>query len=685
MMFFKLSVKNIKQSLQNYTIYFITLIIGVAIFYTFNSMGSQTAVLKLSKSSRDIVKQIIQLMSVVSVIVSIILGYLIIYANNFLIRRRKKEFGLYQTLGMSKRKIAQLLLAETILIGIISLIVGLFVGTFLSQGMSLLVIRMFQADLSQFAFSFSASAAVKSCIYFGGIYILVMIFNVITVSRYKLINLLNASKRNEVLKVKSNIVSVILFIASIICIGTAYYMLRVDHVLFTDLTKTVVMLVLGAVGTYLFFSSLAGFLLKLVQLRKSTYYKNLNMFVLRQVNSRINTMKISMTIISLMLLLTIGIMSSALSLVSAMNGDVNENNLCDFTLIGYDNKNTDILGTMKKDGVDYTKYVSETLQIPYYRTTNKEMDTKEYIGDETAKKIENKFGGMVTIHETPLFVIKLSDYNKLMKFYGKDELQLNDAEYGLVANHDEFTKYYNELLKTRRTVTISGTYLTPNDTSCIDVPLENSNMKAEMGTFVIPDAVFTSHPDSFREGTTRAYGNYVSGDTEKIEEDFLGRLQAVYKKGDKKPYPYEVSFTKEEMKSSQMGTTASFTFIGLYLGIIFSITSAAILAIGQLSESADNKERYGILRKLGVDNKMINMSLLLQIGIYFILPLLVAVVHSVVGLREVSRVISIFGNMQLDKNIAITALFLVIIYGAYFIATYIGSKGIIKEKEKYIG
>ncbi|MDO5294386.1 MAG: ABC transporter permease [bacterium] len=685
MMFFRLSIKNIKQSIQNYTIYFITLIIGVAIFYTFNSMESQTAMLSLSKSTKDIIKEAIQLMSIISVIVSIILGYLIIYANNFLIRRRKKEFGLYQTLGMSKRKIAQLLLTETIIIGVISLIVGLFVGAFLSQGMSLLVIRLFQADLSQFAFSFSASAALKSCLYFGGIYILVMIFNVITVSRYKLINLLNASKRNEVLKVKGNVVSVILFIASIFCIGSAYYMLRVDHVLFTNVTKTVVMLVLGAAGTYLFFSSLAGFLLKLVQLRKSRYYRNLNMFVLRQVNSRINTMKISMTIISLMLLLTIGIMSSALSLVSAMNGDVSENNLCDVTLIGHDDRETDILGIMKKDGIDTSKYFAQTLQIMYYKTADQEMDTKQYIGDDTVKKLEEKFGGMLTIDSDPLVVIKLSDYNKLMKFYGKDELKLKDTEYGLVANYEQFTKYYNDTLKARRTVDIGGEYLTPADTTCIDIPLENSNMKAEMGTFVIPDAVVINHPDSFRNGAQRVYGNYVSGDTEKIEEDFLGKLKAVYKKGDKKPYPYEVSFTKEEMKSSQMGTTAIFTFIGLYLGIIFSITSAAILAIGQLSESADNKERYAILRKLGVDNRMINMSLLLQIGIYFILPLIVAVVHSVVGLQEVSRLISIFGNMHLDKNIAITAVFLIIVYGTYFIATYIGSKGIIKEKEKYIG
>ena len=198
MMSFKLSLRNIQNSFRNYTIYFITLIVGVAIFYTFNSMDSQAAMSTLSASKTNLIKSMVQLLSVISVVVSIILGYLIVYANNFLIRRRKKEFGIYQSLGMSKRRIGKILLVETLIIGILSLIVGIFIGIFISQGMSVLIIHLFEANMSDYRFAFSGSAVIKTCVYFGIIYGLVMIFNVFTVNRYKLIDLLMASRKNEV-------------------------------------------------------------------------------------------------------------------------------------------------------------------------------------------------------------------------------------------------------------------------------------------------------------------------------------------------------------------------------------------------------------------------------------------------------------------------------------------------------
>lgn len=666
--------------MRNYTIYFITLILGVAIFYTFNSMDSQAAMLTLSKSKQQIIQSMVQLLSVISVIVSIILGYLIVYANNFLIRRRKKEFGLYQTLGMSKGKIARMLLIETICIGIVSLIIGVFLGIFLSQAMSVLIIQMFQADMSAYQFNFSRSAVLKSGLYFGVIYLLVMVFNVFTVSRYKLIDLLTASKKNEVLRLKNTIVSVVMFVASLVCIGAAYYMLRVRHVLLQDVRESVIMIVLGTIGTYLLFSSLAGFLLKLVQTRKGAYYRNLNMFVLRQVNSRVNTMKVSMTIISIMLLLTIGILSSALSLVSAFNSDLKATNRCDITLLGSQKEDTNMLSAMKKQGYDYTKQFKDIMEYVEYRPKDENANLEQLLGKDTVANLEEEYNGMISLKNSRFFVMKESSYNRLMELYGETPIALKSGQYALVANFDRMVPFYNEQLKKNRTITIEDKTLSPYSSECIDMPLQNTNLKSELGMLVLPDVVIESGEYEVEEH--RVCGTYKAGDAEALEAEFEQEI-APFTKGETPLV--EVEFTKIQMGNSKAGTTAVFTFIGLYLGIIFSITSAAILAIGQLSESADNKERYAILRKIGVDDKMINHSLLLQIGIYFILPLGVAVIHSFVGIREVAGLISIFGNMELDKNIALTALFLVFIYGAYFIATYMGSKGIIKEKEKYVG
>ena len=202
-MLFKLSWNNMKKSIKDYAIYFLTLVLGVAIFYMFNSIDSQQAMLQVSQSQREIIKMMISMLGFVSVFVAVILGLLIVYANNFLINRRKKEFGIYMSLGMGRRQISKIILMETIFVGIISLVIGIVAGVFASQFMSVLVAKMFEADMSEFQFVFSQDACMKTCLYFAVMYVAVMLFNTYTVSKYKLINLLNAQKKNEKVKIKN--------------------------------------------------------------------------------------------------------------------------------------------------------------------------------------------------------------------------------------------------------------------------------------------------------------------------------------------------------------------------------------------------------------------------------------------------------------------------------------------------
>ena len=195
MMLYKLSLKNIQKSFKDYAIYFFTLILGVAIFYVFNAIDSQTVMLDVTSSTQEIIKLMTNMLSGVSVFVSFVLGFLIIYASRFLMKRRNKEFGIYLTLGMSKRKISMILFFETLFIGIISLVIGLGIGVILSQFMSLLVANMFEANLKEFVFTFSMSACLKTMIYFGMMYLLVMIFNTVNISHCQLIDLIYGHKK----------------------------------------------------------------------------------------------------------------------------------------------------------------------------------------------------------------------------------------------------------------------------------------------------------------------------------------------------------------------------------------------------------------------------------------------------------------------------------------------------------
>ena len=321
-MLFKLSIRNMKKSFKDYAIYFLTLVLGVAIFYMFNSIDSQQAMLEVSQSTREIIKLMINMLGYISVFVAVVLGLLIVYANNFLINRRKKEFGIYMTLGMGKRQISKIILMETILVGIISLIVGLVIGIFASQFMSVLVAKMFEADMSEFQFVFSKDACIKTCIYFAVMYVAVMFFNTFTISRYKLINLLNATKKNESIKIKNPVISILVFLFGAGILGYAYWKVTGDVNSLTTADKILPPILMGIVGTISIFWSLSGFVIQVAQKMKSTYLKDTNMFVLRQINNKINTTIISMSIICLMLFMTISILSVSLSLRNTMQREL---------------------------------------------------------------------------------------------------------------------------------------------------------------------------------------------------------------------------------------------------------------------------------------------------------------------------------------------------------------------------
>ncbi len=688
-MYFKLSLNNMKKSFKDYAIYFMTLIFGVCVFYTFNSIEAQGAMLKLSESKNTMVQNLVNMMGPISVFVSLILAYLIVYANNFLIRRRKKEFGLYQTLGMGKWKIAQILFFETLIVGVLSLGIGLMIGIFASQGVSVIIAHIFEADLSHYTFVFSKNACYKTGLYFTLIYLLAMLFNIVTVSRYKLVDLLTAGKKNETLKVRNPYVTMILFILSLGLIGYAYYLLKVgDALLMADGYRSfITMLVCGAVGTYLLFASLAGFLLRVVQMNKKLYLKNLNMFVLRQFNSRINSTTVSLTMISLMLLLTIGIMSAALSMVSVFNRDLTSNNLTDISFVYYDkplmpqDEKHSILQGLEQDGFPYEKYFSSYINYDLYNV-EKDTTTLTYlIGKENINEIKAQYGSAVNFADDYLPTMLESEYNQLMALYGNEteQVDLQPNEYMVVANFPTMVQYIDQALAKGNTLDYSSGALVPKYDKCIDMPLSNTNTDSELGTVIIDDSVFN---ENFKQYANFLCSNYriENQTTEQAESQFMSVLDTYYK--DHEHTPYEYTFSKLQMEASSVGITAIAVFVGLYLGIIFSITSAAILAIGQLSQASDNKMRYSILRKIGVDERMINLSVFLQIAMYFMFPLVVAMIHSVVGLSEVNKLITLFGNMNIAKNIFFTAIFIILIYGSYFLATYLGSKGIIKEKDR---
>lgn len=683
MMLFKLSLKNIKKSFKDYAIYFLTLILGVAIFYIFNSMDSQQAMLDISNSTREIIKLMLTTLAGVSVFVSLILGFLIVYANNFLIKRRKKEFGIYMTLGMGKGKISKILFIETLIIGIISLGIGLIIGIFASQLMSVVVAKMFEADMTEYKFIFSQSAMIKTIVYFGIMYLLVMIFNTISISKYNLIDLITASKKNEKVKIKNATVSVFMFLISLGILAFAYYRVTVDINKLSQ-NELLTAIALGVVGTFLFFWSLSGFLLKLVQSNKKIYLKDLNAFVLRQINSKINTTVFSMSIICLMLFFTICILSSALALNKSMKNDLTEVTPADISITktmnlteGTEEQITEskmsIEDTLKKSSLDFNESFSEYVEFTEYIEPN--VTLKTTLGktiDDVLKQFPNL---MIDSNEG---IVKISDYNKAAKILKQEELTLNENEYIMLCNYENIKKFRDKALEIGTKININGKEYSPKYKECVDGFLDISNSHTNFGVILVPDNAVEGLSMEKNHFTANYKGN-TDEEKQKVEDNIVALDNDPYLKSIEGEVELN-AMTKISLYEASIGLGAIVTFIGLYLGIIFLISGAAILALKELSESSDNIQRYEILRKIGTDENVINKALFRQIGIFFMMPLVLAIIHSIFGIQVANTILSsMAATSGMLPSIIMTALFILVIYGGYFLATYFGSKSIIKK------
>lgn len=676
----KLSLKNISKSIKDYAIYFFTIVLGVAIFYVFNAIDDQTVMMNLSTSTSEVIKLMTNILSGVSVFVSFILAFLIIYASRFLIKRRNKEFGIYLTLGMSKRKISLVLFLETLSIGILSLGVGLGLGFLLSQLMSIVVANSFDANLTKFRFVFSKSACIKTLIYFSIMYFLVMIFNTISVSKCKLIDLINSSKTSEQVKLKNPYVCTIVFIISCIALGYAYYLVTGGVSQMSNVDKIFLPIGLGCVSTFFIFWSLSGLLLKIFMSMKGVYYKGLNSFTLRQFSSKINTNVFSMTIICLMLFITICVLSSSLSMKIAMSNNLKKLAPADIQIGKFINVDDEyyneeqvkdsgisIASTLENLGYDINSNLKDVVEVGIYRTDS--VTFKDTIGSfyDIAK---DKYPLMM--YERLEKLVKISDYNKIAKLFNFAEQTLDNDEYLVVINYAEYKVFRSAGLKANTVLNINGKSYYPKYDNYIEGFIAMNATYSNMGFIVVPDDALLESQKDYAYLTAN-YNTESKDEKIKKEEE----LRKLCKENETTTV---IDFdSKMTIHENSINLGAMVTFIGLYLGLIFLISCAAILALKELSESSDNVKKFQMLRKIGVDEKEINKALFKQIGIFFMFPLVIAIIHSIFGIKFCSFILSAFGGETLLSSISSVAIFIIIIYGGYFLMTYICSKNIIKD------
>ena len=662
-MYSKIAFKNVKKSFKDYTIYFFTLMLAVCIFYTFNSIESQKAMSELTSSGESYVEILSKVISYVSVFIAFILGSLILYANNFLVKKRNKELGIYMTLGMSKNKISKILILETIIVGILSLISGLILGLIFSQGLSILVVKLFGLKMSTYSFVISGKAMIKTVLYFGIMFLLVMIFNSFVISKYKIIDLLTVGRKTEEVKFKSNIVYLITFILCVVSLGTAYKLILEVGLLGIKDKKFLISILLGVVGTFLFFFSLSGFILYIVKKNKKIYFKGLNIFIVKQINSKVNTNFISMSVICLMLFMTIGMLSTGFSFKNAIESGLKDSTPYDASAnlyIDEGEKANDIQKSLEYIGVKFNKED----KVAYYNL---------YTDNKSIAKALNLNSNIRSL----MNYMKLSDYNKIRALDNQNAIELNKDEVLITSNYANTLETIQNYIKTNDSIKIENKSYKIKDKNIIEENLKTDFMKDNMLTVIVNDDVC----DNMDLISRNVNVNFIGEGKEKREADFTNKIYS-YKTTDTDydKIGFIVGASRTEIYESNKGITTIVLFIGIYIGIVFLISSMAVLALQQLSEASDSIDRYKSLKRLGASEKDINKTIFIQTLVYFSLPVVLAFIHSVIGIKVANDFVSVYNKPDIMGSSLITAGIFMIVYIIYFYITYSGYKNIVKNK-----
>ena len=684
-MYSKIAINNVKRSFKDYTIYFLTIAFAVCIFYSFNSIESQKALLDINKNQAEYISLITTLIAYVSVFVSFVLGGLILYANNFLIKKRKKELGIYMTLGMSKRKISKILLSETLIVGVLSLLSGLLLGLGVSQGLSLFTAKLFEVGMSEFKFVVSGSAILKTVLYFALIFGVLMIFNTRIISKYKLIDMLTAARKSEDIKIKNPIVSSIIFIISMIILFTAYYLVSKSGLNMEKLGFKL-SIVLGVIGTAGFFYGISGFLLSIIQRSKNIYLKKLNIFVTRQISSKVNTNFVSMTVISIMLFITIVLLSTGLSFKSALEKGIVAPYDASIKLFTDEDSTYKSIEDVLKE-INYEFEYSEPIFISGYIIDGIDANTilKDYAVGEFKKSLDEGKHRWERID-----AIKISDYNKIRSLYGEEPLNISDNEILVTSNFTSAKDSVKNFIESNPQISIAGKEYKVANKEYLSEAVYNSEIADNVLTIIVPDDFKDMTLDS-------AYMNmnYKNPNNPTEEEEMIslfdslsgykseGALSSSYTRGEKDEIHNlpMLRYTKKQLYEQSKGLTTMILYMGLYLGIVFLISSAAVLALQQLSEASDSSDRYKALKKIGATEKMINKTIFTQTVIYFAMPLTLAIVSSIVGISVVNKFIALYGKPNIVPTALMTLGILVVVYGGYFYITYTGYKAVVKSSK----
>lgn len=728
----KLAWGNVRRAGRDYLVYLLTLTLGVTVFYAFNTISMQVDIAGIDEEG--LAQVMGSILGDLTYFLAGVMAFLMVYANNFIMKRRKKEFGLYQVLGMGRGRVATIMALETVIVSVVAFVAGIVLGVGLSQLMTFFTASLFKTQIANFHFFFSVHAFNLTLACMLVMFVLTLLLNLRAVRRTKLIELMGAERRNESIKTRNPWIAIAIFAVGVVLVGVAYYRLlrdgfpltATDSKLQEAMNQFGITTAMVTVGTFALFWGLSGMLIKLLQSLRSVYWRGLNMVTVRQLSAKVNTVCFSMGVIAMILFLAITSVTCGMSIANVMNENLERYTPADMsqTYIYYTPETLDYYkeyvnpseadrmvladstvdlysawhgdpwhGDRKGKSADNNDETGKKVSIADVAGEHVQIDsylsyplggsdpsvTPSEMCKTMGEKLPRAFGGS-NADTMGLFVTPASQYNKLRQMMGEEPVSIGLDQYLLTCDMggdlgDLYTKY----MAGGHTLTLGGHELKPaTDKSDKDTAaIANSAMSSNPGTVVVADELLSQL--KLQPYSSSLLVNYKQGmDTTEADESIKYTVLDNLLVDGKEPGSWGIFITRSEMYTQAAQMNGMISYLAIYIGFVLVVACAAILSIQQLSNVADGSRSYRVLAQIGCDDRQIRHSVMAQQAVFFLFPLAVGLAHSFVALKVIIELVSTFGNMSIGGTVGLTCAIFLAAYGGYFLVTYLMSTGMVQ-------
>lgn len=721
----KLAWGNVRRAGRDYLVYLLTLTLGVTVFYAFNTISMQVDIAGIDE--KGLAQVMGSMLGYLTYFLAGVMAFLMVYANNFIMKRRKKEFGLYQVLGMGRGRVATIMALETVIVSVVAFVVGIVLGVGLSQLMTFFTASLFKTQIANFHFFFSVHAFNLTLACMLVMFVLTLLLNLRAVRRTKLIELMGAERRNESIKTRNPWIAIAIFAVGVVLVGVAYYRLlrdgfpltATDSKLQEAMNQFGITTAMVTVGTFALFWGLSGMLIKLLQSLRSVYWRGLNMFTVRQLSAKVNTVCFSMGVIAMILFLAITSVTCGMSIANVMNENLERYNPVDVsqTYVYYTPETLDyykkyvnpseadrmVLADATVDlyaawhgesksadnndetgkKVDIADVAGEHVQIDSYLSYPLGGSGPSVVAGEMCKAMGEKLPKALegsNADAMGLFVTPASQYNKLRQMMGEEPVSIGRDQYLLTCDMGgELGDLYTKYMAGGHTLTLGGHELKPaTDKSDEDTAaIANSAMGSNPGTVVVADELLSQF--NLQPYSSNLLVNYKQGmDVTKADESIKYTMLDILLVDGKEPGGWGVFITRSEMYTQAAQMNGMISYLAIYIGFVLVVACAAILSIQQLSNVADGSRSYRVLAQIGCDDRQIRHSVMAQQAVFFLFPLAVGLAHSFVALKVIIELVSVFGDMSIAGTVGLTCAIFLAAYGGYFLVTYLMSTGMVQ-------